>query len=103
MEQENLTEEGQQPNAVSRPAAKFGGTGGLQIAVWKEKTDEGRDRYSVKADRSYKDADGSYHSTGYFRDVDLLRLTKLLDQADAWIEQDKAKNRGAQSASASGR
>jgi hypothetical protein len=75
----------------SRPVAKFSGTGGLHVAVWKNKTDNGADVYSVKMERNYKDADGNYHSTPYLRDSDLLRAEKLLELADAWIEQDKGR------------
>jgi hypothetical protein len=44
-------------------------------------------------DRSYRDESGQYQSTQYLRDSDLLRAQKLLDEADAWIEQDKIKHR----------
>ena len=103
MEQENLPDEGHQSTTASRPAAKFTGSGGLQVAVWKERDEGGRDRYSVKADRSYKQADGNYNSTSYIRDGDVLRLSKLLGEADSWIELDKAKGPRAQNAAAAGR
>ena len=77
-----------------RPAARFTGSGGLSVAVWKHKTESGMENYSVRIDRSYKDSDGNYQSTPYFRDGDLLRAQKLLEQADEWIEQDKGRQRG---------
>lgn len=80
----------------SRPAAKFSGSGGLHVAVWKHKSEQGYDRYSVRVERTYKDGDG-YQSTDYLRDADLLRVRKLLDDADNWIEQDKAKFRASAS------
>jgi hypothetical protein len=76
-----------------RPAARFTGSGGLSAAVWKHKSESGYDNYSVRLDRSYKDADGNYQSTPYLRDNDLLRAQKLLEQADEWIEQDKGRQR----------
>ena len=76
--------------------ARFSGTGGITVAVWKHKNEEGPDRYSVKIDRSYrKDGEDEYVSTQYLRDGDLLRTQKLLEQADQWIEQDKGRQRGA--------
>jgi hypothetical protein len=77
-----------------RPAARFTGTGGLSVAVWKHKSESGFDNYSVRLDRSYKDSDGKYQSTPYLRDSDLLRAQKLLEQADEWIEQDKGRQHG---------
>lgn len=48
----------------SRPAAKFSGTGGLSVAVWKHKTEQGSDRYSIRIDRTYKDEAG-FKTTAY--------------------------------------
>lgn len=81
---------------ASRPAARFSGTGGLNVAVWKHKSEQGMDRYSIRIDRSYKD-DAGYKTTSYLRDGDLLRVQKLLSQADDWIEQEKIKHRSAPS------
>lgn len=83
----------------SRPAASFSGSGGLNVAVWKQKSESGHEHYSVRLDRSYKDESGTYKSTPYLREGDLLRAQRLLGQADDWIEQDRAKQR----ASAAGR
>ena len=77
----------------SRPAARFSGTGGLSVAVWKRKTD-GIDRFSVRLERSYKDDQGEYQNTPYLRAGDLLRAQQLLLQADAWIEQERGRHRG---------
>ena len=87
------TPEQAESGTSSRPAARFSGTGGISVAVWKHKTDDGWDRYSVRVDRSYKDDEGEFQSTPYLRDLDLLRVQKLLGAADDWIEQDKAKYR----------
>ncbi|MEZ6101651.1 MAG: hypothetical protein R3E01_22175 [Pirellulaceae bacterium] len=79
--------------ASGRPVAKFSGSGGLNVAVWKNKSELGNDYYSVKLERNYKDANGDYQSTSYLRDSDLLRAGKLLAGADEWIEQDKGRQR----------
>jgi hypothetical protein len=78
--------------AATRPVVSFQGSGGLQVAVWKNKSESGIDNYSVRIERSYKVGD-TFRSSGYLRDSDLLRAEKLLGQADAWIEQDKQKLR----------
>ena len=92
-----MTEENQeQPQSTSgRPIARFTGTGGLNVAVWKHKSESGYDNYSVRMDRSYKDGEGEYQTTDFLRESDLLRAQKLLEQADEWIEQDKGRQRTA--------
>ncbi len=77
-----------------RPVTSFRGSGGLNVAVWKHKAEDGPDRYSVNIERNYKNREGEFESTTFLRDSDLLRTRKLLDQADAWIEQDKGQQRG---------
>lgn len=89
--------------AGSRPAAKFSGSGGMNAAVWKRKTDEGIEHYSVRLERTYRTAEGSFESTPYLREGDLLRARKLLDQVDDWIEQDRAKFRASQPRDRGGR
>jgi hypothetical protein len=84
---ENETQDTTEPTG-GRPAARFSGSGGLRVAVWKQKSDQGIDNYSVRIDRDYKASDG-YQSTAYLRDSDLLRAGSLLQQTDEWIEQDK--------------
>ncbi|MCA9185024.1 MAG: hypothetical protein R3E01_36225 [Pirellulaceae bacterium] len=83
-----------------RPASRFVGSGGLSVAVWTHKNENGTMNYSVRLDRSYKDNDGNYHSTPYLRDGDLLRAQKLLERAGDWIEQQKQQHRGQASAQA---
>src|SRR5262245_19457593 len=78
---------------TTRPIAKFSGSGGLHVAVWKHKSENGPDHYSSLLERTFKNAAGEYQSTPYLREGDLLRVQKLFGQADDWIEQDKAKNR----------
>lgn len=79
----------------TRPTIKFSGSGGVVVSVWKSKNEAGYDNYSVVIDRNYKKADDKFDATPYLRDSDLLRVQKLLGEADAWIEQEKAKGRRA--------
>ncbi|MGE3777851.1 MAG: hypothetical protein AB7F89_11740 [Pirellulaceae bacterium] len=96
-EQNQAAETGEVAAGGSRPVASFSGSGGLNVAVWKQKSESGYDHYSVRLERSYKDESGNYKSTLYLREGDLLRAQKLLGQADDWIEQDRAKQRAAAS------
>ena len=80
----------------TRPQAKFNGSGGISVAVWKQKTDSGPEHYSVRIDRTFKNSADAYESTPYLREGDLLRVQKLLGQVDDWIEQDRAKFRSTQ-------
>ncbi len=103
MEQENGNSETQSVGN-SRPIARFNGSGGLQVSVWKDKAEGGWDRYTIKAERTYKDdSSDQFKTTSYLRDGDLLRLRQLLEEADAWIEQDKGKLRGSVSQAANSR
>ena len=81
----------------ARPLANFQGSGGVNVAVWKHKSDSGFDNYSIRIERNYKDDNGNFKSTQYLRDQDLPRVEKLLAQADDWIEMDKAKGRATRS------
>ena len=90
-------EDNQETESVSqssRPAASFSGSGGIKVAVWKNKSESGFDNYSVRIDRTYKEESGTFKTTPYLRESDLLRTQRLLEAADDWIEQDKAKQRG---------
>jgi hypothetical protein len=81
-------------NTSTRPVMSFSGSGGIHVAIWKNKSESGIENYSIRVERNYKDsADGAFKSTPYLRDSDLPRAEKLLSQADAWIEQDKQKQR----------
>ena len=94
--QDNVTSLIEHSNSTpARPIATFSGSGGLNVAVWKqkEKGENDFDHYSIRMDRSYKQDDGTYKTTSYLRESDLLRVGKLLEQADEWIEQDRAKQR----------
>ena len=92
-ENEEQTHAANDGGSPQRPVAKFSGSGGIQLAVWKHKSESGRDNYSVRIERSYKGDDEEFQSTNYLRDGDLLRAQKLLSQADDWIESDRSKQR----------
>lgn len=85
-------QEQQQANTGTRPVAKFSGSGGLNLAIWKSKSEQGYDNYSVRIERTYKDGD-DFKTTSYLRPEDLLRTSQLLTDADRWIEQDKGRQR----------
>lgn len=88
------TNEQQEQTNPNRPIMSFQGSGGIHLAVWKNKTESNVDTYSVKIERRYKDdKDGEFKSTSYLGASDLLRAANLLEQADAWIEADKQKSR----------
>ncbi|MFO0901198.1 MAG: hypothetical protein U0836_27545 [Pirellulales bacterium] len=91
-----------EPETSKRPAARFSGSGGLSVAIWKQQGEKGP-RYTVRLDRSYKNAEGEYQSTPYLGERDLLRAGQLLQQADAWIEQERQKQRGGGQESGRGR
>jgi hypothetical protein len=99
-QQESSPESAGTEAAGARPIAKFSGSGGLSVAVWKHKVESGADHYSIRMDRTYKNDGGEYESTPYLREGDVLRAQKLLGQVDDWIEQDRAKNRGQERAAA---
>lgn len=80
-------------NAENRPVISMSGSGLLNVAIWKNKTESGYDRYSVLLEKSYRESDGNYGKTPYLNASDLLRASELLRQADEWIEQDKQQQR----------
>ncbi|GAB5440092.1 MAG: hypothetical protein Fues2KO_04410 [Fuerstiella sp.] len=90
--------EDQQPEAAElkkgeRPVVTFRGSGGLSVAVWRQPAEDSQDRYTVTFERSYWH-NGSFQTANNLREGDVLRLQKLLDQADDWIEQAKNRQRG---------
>ena len=89
-----MTEETASKQQGQRPAIEFKGTGGVKVAVWKHKNENGPDGYTAVISRTFRDSDGAFQTVPYLRDSDLLRSQKLLEQADAWIEQEKNRQRG---------
>ncbi|MBV9123699.1 MAG: hypothetical protein JO112_10115 [Planctomycetes bacterium] len=67
--------------------------GGLVVTIWKNESDKGS-WYSVTPARIYKQGDQWKESNSFDAD-DLLRLSKLLDQADSWIENAEQAERQA--------
>jgi hypothetical protein len=99
MTNENTTETGNvettttETGSSNRPHYSDNASGGLQVAVWKNRNEAGIDHYTVKLERRYKDANGNFQSTDSLRESDLLRAGKLLNMADDWIEQDRQKQK----------
>ena len=60
--------------------------GAIKAAVWRNKTETGDTRFSVKLSRIYKDGD-AWKSTEHFGRDDLLPLAKVADQVHSWIHQ----------------
>jgi hypothetical protein len=101
--QATASEPANEESTGTRPIVKFNGSGGLAVAVWKHKVEGGGEHYSIRMDRTFKNDAGEYESTPYLREGDLLRAQKLMGQVDDWIEQDRARNRGGQDRTATGR
>lgn len=92
MEDDVIEKTDEQAAAGTRPVAKFTGSGGLSVAIWKSKSEQGYDNYSIRLERNYKDGE-EFKSTSYLRSDDLLRAAQLLEDADRWVEQDKGRQR----------
>ena len=60
--------------------------GAIKAAVWRNTTETGDTRFSVKISRIYKDGD-AWKSTEHFGRDDLLPLAKVADQVHSWIHQ----------------
>ncbi|MEP3477813.1 MAG: hypothetical protein ABJZ55_01060 [Fuerstiella sp.] len=76
-----------------KPVAKFEATGGLLVAVWKN-DNGGKVTYSSSIEKSYRADSGDYRNTQNLYGNDLLRLSRLLQLADDWIEEAKGRKRG---------
>jgi hypothetical protein len=76
-----------------KPAHKIR-SGALTVTIWKNDSDKGT-WYSVTPSRSYKKGDTWSDSDSFGQD-DLLRLAKMLHEADSWIESaEQAKRQAA--------
>jgi hypothetical protein len=75
-----------------KPAHKIR-RGALTLTVWKNDGDNGP-WYSVNLSRSYKKDDQWAESDSFGQD-DLLRLAKMLHEADSWIENTQQAERKA--------
>src|SRR5688572_13101907 len=70
---------------------------GVEVAVWRRTSDDGKAFYSISAARSYKDSEGNWHISGSFNleDRDLLMgfLNRAFDHAQACLDADREKRR----------
>jgi hypothetical protein len=83
-------EEGQRTGA--RPAATFK-QGGVELSVWRNKTEKG-DMFNTTIRNSYKDdASGEWKDTSSFSPTDLAVLAQLSSQAFQAITELKSQSR----------
>jgi hypothetical protein len=61
--------------------------GSIKATIWANTTDKGGVRFSVELSRSYTDAQGKWHDTGYFGRNELLRVARLAEKAYDAIAQ----------------
>jgi hypothetical protein len=60
----------------------------LQVAVFEFPTENGPSNFSVKLTRTFRrDENSEWESTDYLSGGDLLRAAKLLEAADAFIQE----------------
>ena len=64
----------------------------VSAAIWRNMSREGAVFYSVSFERSYRDDNGAWKTTGSFRDSDLLLLAKAADLAHSRVGELKAKD-----------
>ncbi len=76
-----------------KPAHKIR-SGALTVTIWKNDGEKGS-WYSVTPSRSYKQGD-VWHETNSYGQDDLLRLGKLLNEADTWIMNELAAAKAAE-------
>jgi hypothetical protein len=75
-----------------KPAHKIQ-SGALTLTIWKNEGDKGP-WYSCTPSRGYK-KDDQWGDSDSFGQDDLLRLAKMLDEADSWIQGAKQASRKA--------
>jgi hypothetical protein len=84
-------EDGQRTGA--RPAATFK-QGGVEVSVWRNKTEKG-EMFNTTIRNSYKDdANGEWKDTTSFSPTDLAVLAQLSSQAFQAITELKSQSRG---------
>ena len=59
----------------------------LKVSIWKHDGEYGP-RYSATDRRRYKDGE-EWKDTHFYGEDDLLRMSKLFDQADTWVREQK--------------
>jgi hypothetical protein len=67
--------------------------GRVDVTIWKRPSEE-RDRYSISLGRSYRDKDDQWQRTGRLDEEDLLPAAKALEEAYAWVQDQRQKARG---------
>jgi hypothetical protein len=72
--------------------------GGIEVSIWENEGQKG-DFYTVSVRRSYKQGDEWKDSDNYAED-DLLRLAKLIEEADSWIIAHRRQQRASKKAAA---
>lgn len=72
--------------------------GAIELSIWENQGDKGP-FYSVTHRRSYKQGDEWKESDSYGED-DLLRLAKLIDEADGWIVAHRRQQKAGKKAAA---
>jgi hypothetical protein len=71
-------------------------SGAIEVAIWLQEGEKGP-WYSVTMNRSYKQGEGWKQSDSYGED-DLLRLAKLIEEADSWIVAQRRAQRASKAA-----
>ena len=66
-------------------------SGAIEVAIWMREGDKGR-FYTATPRRSYKQGD-QWKDTDSFGEDDLLRLGKMLHEADDWIVAQRRQQR----------
>ena len=65
------------------PAMKFK-RGSIEAAVF-ENTKDGKTWHNVSISRRYKNASGEYRTASTYAYADLVQVSKIAEQAEAWI------------------
>lgn len=73
-------------------------SGAIEVAIWLRDGDKGP-FYTATPRRSYKQGD-EWKETDSFGEDDLLRLGKMIHQADDWIVEQRRQQRASQKSAA---
>jgi hypothetical protein len=70
---------------------------GIEVAVWRRTSEDGKAFYSVSANRSYRDGEGKWKTTSSFniedRDILMEYLDRAFKDAQARLDADREKRR----------
>jgi hypothetical protein len=78
------------PEKLTKPVHKIR-SGGIELSIWRNEGANGP-WYSVTTSRSYKQGN-EWKVSDSFGEDDLLRLAKLIDEADTWIASERQQQR----------